>query len=62
MSNQQPQPIIISNNVAAVAGGGRGVRHGMHLLLTILTGGLWLPVWIIAALRGGRGHKIVQGR
>lgn len=25
------------------------VKHGLHLVLTILTCGLWLPVWIIIA-------------
>lgn len=26
------------------------VNHLLHLILTILTAGLWLPVWIIIAL------------
>ncbi|MFD3591834.1 hypothetical protein ACFWU5_03840 [Nocardia sp. NPDC058640] len=26
----------------------RGVNHGLHLVLTLLTCGLWLPVWVIA--------------
>lgn len=26
------------------------VNHLLHLVLTILTAGLWLPVWIIIAL------------
>lgn len=25
----------------------KGVNHVLHLLLTIVTAGLWLPVWII---------------
>jgi hypothetical protein len=29
-------------------------QHILHLLLTIFTGGLWLPVWIILAIRGNR--------
>jgi hypothetical protein len=29
-----------------------GGQHLLHLLLTLLTGGLWLPVWIIRAARG----------
>jgi len=28
-------------------------NHVLHLILTILTGGLWLIVWIILALRRG---------
>ncbi|HEY5989336.1 MAG TPA: hypothetical protein VIV12_23585 [Streptosporangiaceae bacterium] len=27
-------------------------QHILHLLLTLLTFGLWLPVWIFRALRG----------
>lgn len=26
------------------------VNHALHLILTILTGGLWLPVWIIVSM------------
>lgn len=29
-------------------------QHILHLLLTIFTGGLWAPVWIICAVRGNR--------
>jgi hypothetical protein len=29
-----------------------GTNHGLHLLLTVLTCGLWLPVWIIVAVTG----------
>ncbi|MGW5309841.1 hypothetical protein ACWEQ0_08185 [Nocardia thailandica] len=28
----------------------RGTNHGLHLVLTLLTCGLWLPVWIILAI------------
>jgi len=27
-------------------------QHILHLLLSVLTGGLWLPVWFIRAWRG----------
>ena len=30
-------------------------QHILHLLLTICTGGLWLPVWVI---RGIQGNKV----
>ncbi|MFC6013776.1 hypothetical protein [Nocardia lasii] len=26
----------------------RGVNHGLHLVLTLITCGLWLPIWAIA--------------
>jgi hypothetical protein len=29
-------------------------QHILHLLLTVLTCGLWLPVWIIRANQGNR--------
>lgn len=32
---------------------GRPVNHILHLLLTILTGGLWLVVWVVVAGTGG---------
>lgn len=41
-----PAPIIV--NVAAPEK--KKVRHGLHLFLTIITAGLWLPVWIIVAI------------
>jgi hypothetical protein len=30
----------------------RAGQHILHLLLTVLTCGLWLPVWIIRSIRG----------
>lgn len=27
-------------------------QHILHLLLTVFTGGLWIPVWIIRSIRG----------
>lgn len=38
------QTVFVNNN------GGRRVSHGLHLVLTLLTAGLWLPVWIILAI------------
>lgn len=28
----------------------RGTNHAFHLVMTIVTFGLWLPVWIIVAI------------
>ncbi|ANW64063.1 hypothetical protein BCA37_11060 [Mycobacterium sp. djl-10] len=50
------QPIIVQQMAPAqtVYVGG-GTSHGLHLLLTLLTCGLWLPVWIIMIIiNGGR--------
>jgi len=49
----QPQAIAV-----AVANGG-GTNHALHLVLTLFTCGLWLPIWIIAAIFGGGGGSSV---
>lgn len=36
------QTVVMNNN--------RRVNHALHLVLTFLTAGLWLPVWIILAI------------
>ena len=49
---------VASNGASVVFAGPRGtvlgyprkVSHGFHLLLTVLTGGLWALVWIPVAL------------
>lgn len=46
------QPIFIQQNVVAPPvvvhnSGGSSSMAGLHLLLTIFTCGLWLPIWII---------------
>lgn len=43
------QVVVQQSNVVGV-GYGRRTNHVLHLILTLLTGGLWLPVWIIVAL------------
>ncbi|WFR72657.1 DUF2510 domain-containing protein [Prescottella defluvii] len=51
-----PAPIIINNSSSAsaaatvVVAGRKPVNHLLHFILTILTGGLWLFVWIIVAI------------
>jgi len=61
---QQPhptaaQPIIVNQQFAPQAPPvvvyTSGTNHGLHLVLTLLTCGLWLPVWIILVIvNGGR--------
>ncbi|WP_081343505.1 DUF2510 domain-containing protein [Mycobacteroides chelonae] len=46
-----------SASVAVAISTGRSVNHLLHFVLTILTGGLWLFVWIPLAIFGGRGGK-----
>jgi hypothetical protein len=31
-------------------------QHILHLLLTVLTGGLWAPVWFVRAMQGNRAR------
>lgn len=56
---QQPmpgQPIIVNQQFApqaapsAVVVYNNGTSHGLHLVLTILTCGMWLPVWAIVTI------------
>jgi hypothetical protein len=37
---------------------GRRANHVLHLLLSVVTVGLWLPVWLLVGL-GAREHRIV---
>lgn len=59
---QQPpaaaQPIIVNQQFAPqtpLVVYNRGTNHGLHLVLTLLTCGMWLPVWIVIFIvNGGR--------
>ncbi|MET3861729.1 hypothetical protein ABIE38_002665 [Dietzia sp. 2505] len=44
------QPYPMQQTVFVANGGGRRVNHVLHLILTILTFGLWLPVWAVLAI------------
>jgi hypothetical protein len=51
-----PPTIVINNNVGApmpvvVT---TGPNHGLHLVLTLLTCGMWLPIWLLIAIVGNR--------
>ena len=37
----------------------RKTSHLFHLVMTILTAGLWLPVWMFAAMNATRDRKVV---
>lgn len=39
---------------------GERVNHVLHLLLTIITAGLWLPIWVLIAASGGVKRKVVR--
>ena len=41
----------------AVGGGGSGGAHAVHAILTLLTCGLWLPIWLIFAIVDAFSNK-----
>lgn len=45
---------------SAVVATGKPVNHVLHLLVTVLLFGLWLPVWIIMAIDGGEKRTTVS--
>lgn len=48
-----------ADNYAVVATGNRP-NHILHLILTLITFGLWAIVWIIVSLAGGEKRKTIQ--
>ncbi len=48
--------VVVNNNIAtpapsvAVAVSGGGTNHALHLVLTVLSCGMWLPIWILIAI------------
>ena len=38
---------------------GHPVNHILHLLLSVFTLGLWLPVWLLVALVRGEKRKVI---
>lgn len=38
------------------------VRHWLHIILTLITMGLWLPVWIILAVRAATFNRDLDVR
>lgn len=43
----QQRPMMQQN---VVVNQKRGVNHGLHLVLTLVTFGMWSPIWILDAL------------
>ena len=39
---------------------GKKPNHVLHLLLSIITAGLWLIVWIIVAIGGGERRRVIS--
>ena len=38
---------------------GKPVNHVLHLILTLLTAGFWIIVWIIVAASGGEKRQMI---
>lgn len=64
------QPALAQPTIV-IAGGGsgaavattvnvKGPNHALHFILTIVTCGLWLPVWIIIAVFGRRRVQVTN--
>ena len=45
---------------SAVVVTGKPVNHILHLLITVLLCGFWLPVWIIVSINGGEKRTTVS--
>ncbi|KUH94643.1 hypothetical protein AU189_17590 [Mycolicibacterium acapulense] len=58
-----PPPTVTAPTAVAVAvSSGGGTNHALHLVLTLLSCGLWLPFWILFAIFGGSsGSAIAVG-
>lgn len=48
-----PAPVPAAPAVAVAVANGGGANHGLHLVLTLLSCGAWLPIWILVALFSG---------
>lgn len=65
LKNRQSSPQVFMNAggggaaAASSAGGGfqlHAFRHWLHILLTFITGGLWLPVYILLYIFRNRNY------
>lgn len=39
---------------------GHRTNNTLHLILSIITAGLWIPIWILLAVLGGEKRQIVS--
>lgn len=51
-----PVPTVVINQamVPSYIVAQPGTNHAFHLVMTILTAGLWLPIWLIVAVANSR--------
>ena len=45
---------------SAVVVHGQKVNHVLHLLISVLLCGIWLPVWLVIALTGGEKRRVIS--
>ncbi len=59
-----PPSVVVNNTIGAAPAPGvavavsGGVNHALHLVLTLLTCGLWLPIWILVAIFSGGSRAV----
>ncbi|MDH6199097.1 hypothetical protein M2272_005764 [Mycobacterium frederiksbergense] len=54
-----PAPPPAAPAVAVAVATGGGTNHALHLVLTLLTCGMWLPIWFLVAIFGGGSSSSV---
>jgi hypothetical protein len=52
--------IELQENFSAVLIWGRKANHILHLLLSLVTFGLWIIVWILIAINSGEKRRLYQ--
>ena len=40
---------------------GRRTNHLLHLLLSVISLGFWVPVWVLLGISGGEKRKVIHG-
>lgn len=40
----------------------RGANHTLHIVLTVVTCGLWLPIWALASMAGRKTKTVTYGQ
>ncbi|MGN6334434.1 DUF2510 domain-containing protein [Mycobacterium sp.] len=54
-----PPSALPAQAVAVAVSSGGGPNHALHAVLTLLTCGMWLPIWILVAIFSGSGRSSV---
>ncbi len=47
------------SETSAILVNGRPVRHVLHFLFTVITGGLWMLPWLLIAVLGGEWRESI---